>query len=195
MTDWLDQLKWNEAGLVPAIAQDADTGGNLMVAWMNRQALQETVETKRAVYFSRSRQKLWRKGEENARKIALILAASESFDSPYITASIADYSCRLVQYLLLSFGKEILPTIVSGQIESQKQKLLEIIKKTGIEGCPTRDITRAARWSNKRQRDALLADLVEAQEIIAQPRKGGVYFWTVENYRSYLEQQEKESKK
>ncbi len=65
MNDWLDQLKWNEAGLVPAIAQDADTGRNLMVAWMNRQALQETVETKRAVYFSRSRQKLWRKGEES----------------------------------------------------------------------------------------------------------------------------------
>jgi phosphoribosyl-AMP cyclohydrolase len=65
MTDWLDQLKWNEAGLVPAIAQDVDTGRNLMVAWMNREALQETVETKRAVYFSRSRQKLWRKGEES----------------------------------------------------------------------------------------------------------------------------------
>jgi len=65
MTDWLDQLKWNEAGLVPAIAQDAETGVNLMVAWMNRDALQETVDTKRAVYFSRSRQKLWRKGEES----------------------------------------------------------------------------------------------------------------------------------
>jgi len=65
MTDWLDQLKWNEAGLVPAIAQDAQTGVNLMVAWMNREALLETVETKRAVYFSRSRQKLWRKGEES----------------------------------------------------------------------------------------------------------------------------------
>ena len=138
---------------------------------------------------------LWRKGEENARKIALILAASESFDSPYITASIADYSCRLIQYLLLSFGKEILPTIVSGQIESQKQKLLEIIKKTGIKGCPAGGITRAARWSNKRQRDALLADLVEAQEIITQSNGKSIYFWTVENYRSYLEQQEKESKK
>lgn len=65
MTDWLDQLKWNEAGLVPAIAQDAETGVNLMVAWMNRQALQETVDTNRAVYFSRSRQKIWRKGEES----------------------------------------------------------------------------------------------------------------------------------
>ena len=65
MTDWLDQLKWNEAGLVPAIAEDAETGINLMVAWMNREALQETVESRRAVYFSRSRQKLWRKGEQS----------------------------------------------------------------------------------------------------------------------------------
>lgn len=62
---WLDQIKWNEAGLVPAIAEDAETGVNLMVAWMNREALQETVETQRAVYYSRSRQKLWRKGEES----------------------------------------------------------------------------------------------------------------------------------
>ena len=65
MTNWLDQIKWNDAGLVPAIAEDAKTGTNLMVAWMNREALQETVATQRAVYFSRSRQKLWRKGEES----------------------------------------------------------------------------------------------------------------------------------
>ena len=68
MTDWLDQVKWNEAGLVPAIAQDDKTGENLMVAWMNRDALQETVETNRAVYWSRSRQKIWRKGEESGHQ-------------------------------------------------------------------------------------------------------------------------------
>ncbi len=68
MTDWLEQVKWNEAGLVPAIAEDAVTGVNLMVAWMNREALQETVATSRAVYFSRSRQKLWRKGEESGHQ-------------------------------------------------------------------------------------------------------------------------------
>lgn len=65
MSEFLDQVKWNDAGLVPAIAQDQDSGANLMVAWMNRAALQETVETNRAVYFSRSRQKLWHKGEES----------------------------------------------------------------------------------------------------------------------------------
>ena len=68
MSDWLDQIKWNEAGLVPAIAQDEQTGDNLMVAWMNREALQETVETKKAVYWSRSRKKIWRKGEESGHQ-------------------------------------------------------------------------------------------------------------------------------
>jgi phosphoribosyl-AMP cyclohydrolase len=53
------------SGLVSVIAQDADTGQVLMVAWMNQEAFQETVRTRRAVYFSRSRNRLWRKGEES----------------------------------------------------------------------------------------------------------------------------------
>ncbi len=61
----LDAVVFNDAGLVPAIAQDEKSKAILMVAWMNREALQETVETGRAVYFSRSRQKLWRKGEDS----------------------------------------------------------------------------------------------------------------------------------
>jgi len=60
-----EDIKWNEAGLVPAIAQEHDTGKVLMVAWMNKEALQRTLEEGRAIYFSRSRQKLWRKGEES----------------------------------------------------------------------------------------------------------------------------------
>ncbi|WP_020679644.1 phosphoribosyl-AMP cyclohydrolase [Marinobacterium rhizophilum] len=62
---WLDQVKWNNDGLVPAIAQDYQSGHILMVAWMNREALQLTVEEQRGIYWSRSRQKLWRKGEES----------------------------------------------------------------------------------------------------------------------------------
>lgn len=59
-------LNFDKAGgLVSAIAQDADTGEVLMIAWMNREAFEETVRTRRAVYFSRSRGKLWRKGEES----------------------------------------------------------------------------------------------------------------------------------
>lgn len=60
-----EQVKWNEEGLVPAIAQDWQSGEVLMMAWMNREALELTVEENRAIYWSRSRQALWRKGEES----------------------------------------------------------------------------------------------------------------------------------
>ena len=64
-TDWLDQIKWNTDGLIPAIAQDRESGRVLMQAWVNRQALQLAVEENRAIYWSRSRQKLWKKGEDS----------------------------------------------------------------------------------------------------------------------------------
>ncbi len=63
--DWLDRIKWNADGLVPAIAQDAADGQVLMMAWMNREALQLTLAEQRAVYWSRSRGALWRKGESS----------------------------------------------------------------------------------------------------------------------------------
>lgn len=62
---WLDEVKFNEQGLIPAIAQHHQTGRVLMVAWMNREALTLTAEKNQAIYFSRSRQKLWHKGEES----------------------------------------------------------------------------------------------------------------------------------
>ena len=62
---WLDAVRWDEKGLVPVIAQEQDSGDVLMFAWMNREALQKTAELGRAVYFSRSRNKLWFKGEES----------------------------------------------------------------------------------------------------------------------------------
>ncbi len=62
---WLDEVKFDANGLVPVIAQDDETGEVLMLAWANREALEEAARTGRAVYFSRSRQKLWRKGEES----------------------------------------------------------------------------------------------------------------------------------
>ncbi len=65
MTDWLDRVKWNREGLVPAVAQDAATGQVLMLAWMNREALQKTAAEGVAVYWSRSRNRLWRKGESS----------------------------------------------------------------------------------------------------------------------------------
>ena len=65
---WITDITWNEQGLIPAIAQDAMTGEVLMVAWMNQAALTETVESGKAIYWSRSRQKLWRKGEESGHQ-------------------------------------------------------------------------------------------------------------------------------
>ena len=63
--NWLDAIRWDASGLVPVIAQERSSGDVLMFAWMNREALQKTAELGRAVYFSRSRGKLWFKGEES----------------------------------------------------------------------------------------------------------------------------------
>lgn len=63
--DWMADVVFDDNGLIPAIAQDAENGQILMVAWMNQEALAETAATGRAVYWSRSRKKLWRKGEES----------------------------------------------------------------------------------------------------------------------------------
>ena len=66
--NWLDALRFNDDGLIAAIAQDIDSGVVLMQAWMNRESLQLTVETGKAVYWSRSRNRLWRKGEESGHE-------------------------------------------------------------------------------------------------------------------------------
>ncbi|MCK5382178.1 MAG: phosphoribosyl-AMP cyclohydrolase [Gammaproteobacteria bacterium] len=65
---WLDEVRWDDAGLVPAIAQDAADGRILMMAWMNREALSLTAEQGFVVYWSRSRKKLWHKGEESGHQ-------------------------------------------------------------------------------------------------------------------------------
>lgn len=68
MRNYLDEVQWNEAGLVAAIAQDAVTGTILMMAWMNRESLALTISTGHAVYWSRSRNKLWHKGESSGHE-------------------------------------------------------------------------------------------------------------------------------
>ena len=65
---WLDQVRWTNDGLVPAIAQDASSGRLMMMAWMNREALAATAAEGRAIYWSRSRQRLWRKGEQSGHE-------------------------------------------------------------------------------------------------------------------------------
>ena len=65
MNAWLDEVPWNKDGLIAAVAQDAASGRVLTVAWMNREALEQTAEKGEAVYWSRSRRRLWRKGEQS----------------------------------------------------------------------------------------------------------------------------------
>ena len=72
MTNWLDDIYWTEDGLIPVIAQQANTGKILMFAWMNRESLELTVSEGYAVYWSRSRNKLWRKGEESGHRQKVI---------------------------------------------------------------------------------------------------------------------------
>lgn len=72
MSSWLDQIKWNEDGLIPAVAQDATSGRILMQAWVNRDSLAIAAKEGIAVYWSRSRQALWRKGESSGHSQELI---------------------------------------------------------------------------------------------------------------------------
>ena len=84
---WLDEIKWDTDGLVPAIAQDFQTGKVLMVAWMNRESLLLTAEEGRAVYWSRSRKKLWRKGEESGH-VQLVKAMRLDCDADVLLLSV-----------------------------------------------------------------------------------------------------------
>jgi hypothetical protein len=136
---------------------------------------------------------LWGKAEENARKISVILAASESFDSPRITPAIADYAIRLIRYLLKDFRTNVVTAITTNQTDTQKQKLLTIIGKQGVKGCLKSFLTNRSPWANQRERNALLADLIEAEKITCQATESGkgAMYWTVDNYRALLAKREK----
>ena len=102
---WLDAVRWDEKGLVPVIAPEQDSGDVLMFAWMNREALQKTAELGRAVYFSRSRNKLWFKGEESGHVQAVheirldcdndvvLLRVTQRGHSPGIACHTGRHSC------------------------------------------------------------------------------------------------------
>lgn len=95
-TAWLDQIKWSADGLVPVITQDAHTLRLLTHAWINREALALTLEEGRAVYWSRSRQKLWRKGEEsgNVQKIKDILLDCDGDTVCYLVEQVGGIACH-----------------------------------------------------------------------------------------------------
>lgn len=103
--DWLDQVKWDDAGLVPVIAQEWRSNDVLMLAWMNRDALKLTVELGQAVYFSRSRGRLWRKGETSGHvqqvhelrldcdQDAILLKVTQLGHEPGIACHTGRHSC------------------------------------------------------------------------------------------------------
>jgi len=108
--DWLDAVKWDAAGLVPVIAQERASKDVLMFAWMNREALAETVRTGRAVYWSRSRGRLWRKGEESGHvqqvhevrldcdNDVVLLVVTQLGHEPSIACHTGRHSCFFQRY-------------------------------------------------------------------------------------------------
>ncbi|MCU7372001.1 phosphoribosyl-AMP cyclohydrolase [Paucibacter sp. O1-1] len=108
--NWLDQIKWDAAGLVPVIAQEKDSGDVLMFAWMNREALQRTAELGQAVYWSRSRNRLWHKGEESGHlqivhelrmdcdNDVLLLKITQQGHEPGIACHTGRHSCFFQRY-------------------------------------------------------------------------------------------------
>jgi len=103
--NWLDEVKWDRDGLLPVVAQEQGTGDVLMVAWMNRDSLAATVERGQAVYWSRSRQRLWHKGEESGhfQKVhamrldcdadVLLLSVTQHGHDPSIACHTGRHSC------------------------------------------------------------------------------------------------------
>ncbi len=110
MSTWLDAIRWDDKGLVPVIAQEQGTGDVLMFAWMNREALQRTAELGRAVYFSRSRGKLWFKGEESGHvqtvhairmdcdNDVILLSVTQTGHTPGIACHTGRHSCFFSVY-------------------------------------------------------------------------------------------------
>ena len=108
--NWLDEVNWDAQGLVPVITQEASTGDVLMFAWMNREALKKTAELGRAVYFSRSRDKLWFKGEESGHvqtvqdirldcdNDVVLLKVTQLGHEPGIACHTGRHSCFYQQY-------------------------------------------------------------------------------------------------
>lgn len=129
---------------------------------------------------------LWAKAEENARRIALIVACGECFDSPHITKEVANYSCRLIRYLLNDFGCIIAPDIVEGEINHWKRRLVKIIDRSGVAGMLQCEVTKSSPDMRRNDRIKYLDDLVESGEIaIGEEIRGKSKtkrFWTAENF-------------
>lgn len=131
---------------------------------------------------------LWLKCIENAKKIALIVAASENFDSPVITPAIADYSSRLVVYLMHDFCEYTAHLIYDNPMDAKKKKILAIIRGAGLDGISKRATTRRTqRFCNGAERNMMLDDLIEAEEIFDEVSKNRHILRTRENHIKYME--------
>lgn len=126
---------------------------------------------------------LWKRCEENARKISLIVAAGNSFNNPEIDGGIADYSCRLVKYLLENFIKHISNNISSSPVEHKKIKIISIISSHGDKGCSKWRLTQMTRDLSRRERDDILDDLIYGRDLLSAIANKGtknstLTFWT-----------------
>lgn len=120
--EWLDKVRWDDKGLVPVIAQEKDSGDVLMFAWMNREALAQTAALGRAVYFSRSRGKLWFKGEESGHvqtvhdirldcdRDVILLRVTQTGHTPGIACHTGRHSC-FYQQLKNDTWQEVEPVL------------------------------------------------------------------------------------
>jgi len=124
---------------------------------------------------------IFMKSEENAKRIALICAASENREVPLITGDIADYACRLTRFLAVSFVKNVVPDIVDSRLHSDKRKIVKIIGNGGKHGRLKRFITQKTQWTDRSHRDSMLGDLVEAGEIIGISEGKTIRFFTPNN--------------
>ncbi|MFA5767002.1 MAG: bifunctional DNA primase/polymerase [Candidatus Paceibacterota bacterium] len=130
---------------------------------------------------------LWDKGIQNARRIALIVASGDEYETPHITKENASYACRLIRYIINDFIKEIASEIVSGSIETNKRKIISVVKKAGIKGIEKCDLTKKTPWFIKKSRNDILDDLLESCEIVAEMKDRVVRYWTIDNYRKHVE--------
>jgi len=121
------------------------------------------------------------KSEENAKRIALICAASENREVPLITGDIADYACRLIRYLAVSFIDNVVPDIVDSKLHFDKRKIARLIGSGGTHGRLKRFITQKTQWTDRSHRDSMLGDLMEAGDIIGISEGKTIRFFTPNN--------------
>lgn len=130
---------------------------------------------------------LWAKAEENARRIALIVAAGENFQQPEVSAAVAEYSCRLVERLLADFATTIVPEIVTSDTDAKKRKIVAVINRAGVDGCTQTELTVGTQWANRKWRNELAEDLIEAGVIVRRQVGKTLRYWAAAHYLTHLE--------